>query len=184
MIEGWCSVHIYSIILCIRIPSHVINSFHLKPFMLDLLALLIFRYEIYAFAMNLGFNISCRQMLFECIYMENNYMGWITKLVGLNSQATTNSSLNIFIARLNESIILCNFLSLCNYYHWRNLVILNFRGSFVQELKLLLIRGKNFCRSSSKCSNKGLVPFLTCLLLLEEIISSFQPSSKIHFCSR
>ncbi|KAL5097744.1 hypothetical protein RYX36_002071 [Vicia faba] len=40
-------------------------------------------------------------------------------------------------------------------------------------------REKFFCRSFSKC-NKGPVPFLICLPLLQEIISSFLPNNKVH----
>lgn len=59
-----------------------------------------------------------------------------------------------------------------------------FRGSFEEELKLHLIKRRNFCSVSSKCSNKLRIPFLVCLLFLEEIISSSLHNSKTRCCSR
>ena len=52
-------------------------------------------------------------VMFECINMENNYMGaeYITALEGFNANQTTANSLKRnFIVRLNESIILCILL--------------------------------------------------------------------------
>ena len=57
------------------------------------------------------------------------------------------------------------------------------RANFVQELKQLLIRERNFCSVFSKSSSKVTVTFLACHLLLVGIISSFLPN-KTPFCSR
>lgn len=81
--------------------------------------------------------------------------------------------------------ILCSFLFFTfKVYCSRSISVFYFRVKFVEELKQHLIREKSFCRSFSKCSNKGTVPFLACLLLPVEVTSSFLLSSKILFCSR
>lgn len=74
-------------------------------------------------------------------------------------------------------------LEVCYSVFWK-LSICIFRDSFVEELKLHQTRGRNFCRDSSRCSNRVRVRFLACLPFLEEITSSFRHSSKIHSCSR